>query len=142
MRVASAYPLAAVGTGPASNRLPAIADPVLVAPGAGVPPRDPVPPSSDRFRHLQRLVLRHGRHEQLTPRLALRQVVQRRRQEVIVPHVLEGRPEVVDDGEDGPVAPVLWWFSCVVRFHGRNSLMSTQIGVISHVNAVKISRQH
>ena len=105
IRPASAYRFSAVGALAPPDRLPAIADPVLVALGAGVPPRD-LP--SERVRHLNRIVLRHGRHEQLTLRLALRQVVQRRRQEVLVPHVLEGRPEVVDDGEDGPVAAVLW----------------------------------
>ena len=95
--------LSAVGAAAPSDRLPAVADPVLVALGAGVPPPD----LRERPRHLHRLVLRHGRQEQLIPGRARREVVQRRRQEVLVPHVQEGGPEVVDDGEDGPVAAVL-----------------------------------
>ena len=66
----------------------------------------------ERERKIQRLshvhgTLWHGRHEQLTQRRARRQLVQRRRQEVIVPRVQGRRPEVVDDGEDGPIAAIL-----------------------------------
>ena len=103
VRVAGAYRLPAIWAFAPSDRLPAFADPVLVALGAGVPPPD----LRERPRHLHRLVLRHGRQEQLIPGRARREVVQRRRQEVLVPHVQEGGPEVVDDGEDGPVAAVL-----------------------------------
>ena len=108
-RVAGANRLPAIWAVAPSDRLPAVADPVLVALGADIPPCD----IRERSRHLQRLVLRHGRQEQLISRRARREVVQRRRQEVLVPHVQEGGPQVVDDGEYGPVAAVLSGYSGV-----------------------------
>ena len=59
----------------------------------------------------------HGRHEQLSVRRARRQVVQRRRQVVLLPHVHGGGLEVVDEGEYDPVPAILWQFySGVARF--------------------------
>ena len=52
--------------------------------------------------------LSHRRHEQLSVRRSRRQVVQRRREEVLLPHVHGGGLEVVDEGEDDPVPAILW----------------------------------
>ena len=50
----------------------------------------------------------HGRHEQLSVRRTRRQVVQRRREEVLLPHVHGGSVEVVNKGEDDPIPAILW----------------------------------
>ena len=48
--------LSAVGAAAPPDRLPAVADPVLVALGAGVPPRDTVRTSANGGCHLESIV--------------------------------------------------------------------------------------